>query len=83
MPSHYSQADISTSTNSKRPSSTTILQWFKSVEALHTILLRYGDDESVTELEERRRTLGDMLDAMGLDGNGRDKMRTSPSLHLL
>lgn len=39
------------------------------------ILRRYRDQDSLKQLEEQRRRLGDILAGLGLDEKGRDKMR--------
>jgi hypothetical protein len=37
------------------------------------ILTRYGDEQSQQQLNAKRVILNDILDAIGLDGKGRDK----------
>jgi hypothetical protein len=38
-----------------------------------SILKLYGDRESVKMLEDQRRTMGDVLDGLGMTMDGRDK----------
>lgn len=52
-------------------------KWLRHVESLTKILKRYGDKDSLRQLSELRKKLGDMLGAVGLNEKGRDKMRES------
>jgi hypothetical protein len=67
------------SENTESPTKVTIRKWLNKSEALLSILIRYGDESSMAELNKRKEKLNDILDAMGLDGKGRDKMRKHPS----
>jgi len=64
-----------------RPSTESVRNWLKNVDALTKLLKRYGDKESIQLLSEQREKLGDMLDAMGLDSKGRNKLR--PSIRII
>jgi hypothetical protein len=58
-----------------RPKADDVRKWLRSVDSLTNILRRYGDDDSLQVLRDQRKTLGDVLGALGLDEKGRDKMR--------
>ena len=81
---HHSRAAeiVQLAENGTRPKTHTIRTWLSKVEAFTKLLKRYGDRTSVDLLEEKRRTLGDMLDALGLDSKGRDKQRAHFLLNL-
>jgi chorismate-pyruvate lyase len=59
----------------RRPNTEQVRSWLRNVDALTKILNRYRDKESLQQLTQQRQTLGDLLDALGLDGKGRDKTR--------
>src|SRR4051794_5773285 len=58
---------------SKQPHAWDIRDWLTKVEALMTILMRYGDEQSQHQLHEKRAILNDILDTIGLDSKGRGK----------
>jgi chorismate-pyruvate lyase len=58
-----------------RPKANDIRKWLRSVDSLTNILHHYGDDDTLQALWDQRKTLGDVLGALGLDEKGRDKMR--------
>jgi len=52
-----------------------IRQWIRDVELLISILKKFTDTDSVTELHIWHTGLEDMLAAMGLKKDGRDTTR--------
>jgi hypothetical protein len=57
----------------KPPTSTIIRKYIKRLEKLTIILVRRGDDESLTRVDSMKGKLKDMLDAMGVSVKGEGK----------
>lgn len=56
-----------------RPKVDNIRKWLQLVDSLTKILTRYRDKDSLQQLQNQQKTLGDVLGALGLDEKGRDK----------
>jgi peptidyl-tRNA hydrolase len=54
-----------------------IRMWLRDVEGLTKILVRYGDQESLQQLSEKRDTLRDLLQGLGVDVKDGNKLRES------
>jgi peptidyl-tRNA hydrolase len=54
-----------------------IRTWLRDVEGLTKILVRYGDQESLQQLSEKRDTLRDLLQGLGVDVKDGNKLRES------
>ncbi|KAG2747793.1 hypothetical protein P692DRAFT_201716179 [Suillus brevipes Sb2] len=57
-----------------------IRTWLRDVEGLTKILVRYGDQESLQQLSEKRDTLRDLLQGLGVDVKDGNKLRLPKSL---
>jgi hypothetical protein len=58
-----------------RPKTYQIRAWSSKLSTLTKILTRYADKDSLEQLLEQRERLVGVLDAMGLDPKGHDKIR--------
>lgn len=57
-----------------RPKAADIKKWSTKAERLSKLLLLFAEPGAVRQLEEMRRKFGDMMDALGVTSEGRDKM---------
>ena len=57
----------------KKPRRKDVHCWMSKAAGVTAILKRYGDKESLKQLDEQCEILGDILSALGLDGEGQCK----------